>query len=301
MNAITLKHLRYFHALAQTRHFAQAAEACAISQPALSLQIKQLEELAGAPLVERTTRSVHLTSLGEQIARQAEAVLRLVADISETVRAAKAELAGPFRLGVIPTIAPYLLPDALARIGERFPELDVVVRETKTASIVEELQAGSLDAAIVALPITEAALHHDVLFSERFVLVRPSAHAGRPVPNVAALQKMKLLLLQDGHCFRDQALEFCKLDGASRTNILEGNSLTTLVQLVSSGVGVTLIPQMAARIEAKAADVDIVAFDAPEPTRTIGMVWRKTSPLGPHLATLSAVVREAAREAGAAA
>ncbi|MGF1525409.1 MAG: LysR substrate-binding domain-containing protein [Candidatus Competibacterales bacterium] len=294
MNSLTLKHLRYFFALAQTRHFSKAADACAISQPAFSLQIKQLEDLVGAPLVERTTRHVQLTDLGEKIAQRAGEVLRIVAEIGESVRAAKDELSGPFRLGVIPTVAPYLLPEVMVRVTRRLPSLELIPREAVTPQLMEELHAGALDAAIAALPISEAALTQWPLFSENFILVRPRSQAGMPVPDLAALQSLKILLLEEGHCFREQALACCEFGKENYKNIVEGSSLTTLVQLVASGIGVTLIPEMAARIESKIAEVDLVEFEDPQPSRSIGLIWRKTSPLEAHLKMLSGIVRDAA-------
>ncbi|MGI9506840.1 MAG: LysR substrate-binding domain-containing protein [Geminicoccaceae bacterium] len=293
MNSLTLKHLRYFAALAKYRHFAKAADVCAISQPALSLQIKQLEEIAGAPLVERNTRNVQLTALGKVIAERAIHVLQDVDEIGDTLRAARDELAGPFHLGVIPTIAPYLLPTLFEQMAQTFPKLDLVVREATTAVLVEELQAGSLDAAIVALPISEPTLKEARLFTESFVLVRPKAERGRPLPDFKALSELRLLLLEEGHCFRDQALAFCAIDEGCYRNIMDGSSLTTLVQLVAAGVGITLIPEMARRVETSLADVDVVSFPDPQPKRIIGMVWRKTSPLEDHLVSMSEVIRTA--------
>lgn len=294
MNGLTLKQLRYFAALSDTQHFARAAAICSISQPALSVQIKQLEELMGAPLVERNTRNVRLTALGKLIAERAHKILRSVDEIGDVVRATRGELAGPFRLGVIPTIAPYLLPEVVMRLMERFPKLDIILRETMTPTLVDQLHRGEIDAAILALPISEPAFTEEHLFSENFLLVRPESDAGLPVPNVSTLQEMKLLLLEEGHCFRDQALTFCGLKSERYRNIMEGSSLTTLVQLVSAGVGVTLIPEMAAKIEARLAKVDLVQFPSPQPSRNIGMVWRKTTPLEPQLLIMSDVVRVAA-------
>lgn len=293
MNGLTLKHLRYFAALAQHQHFAKAAEDCAITQPALSLQIKQLEELTGAALVDRSGRSVQLTVLGELLAARAREVLRSVDDIGDLVRSAQDELSGPFRLGVIPTIGPYLLPEVVTQISNRFPELEIILRETVTSRLVEDLRAGDIDAAIVALPISEPSLTEVPLFDETFVLVRPNADANQPVPDVASLQKMKLLLLEEGHCFRDQALSFCDIGKRGARNVMDGSSLTTLVQMVGSGIAVTLIPEMAARIEARSAAVSYTRFPDPEPSRTIGLVWRKSNPLEKQLLLLSDAVRDA--------
>ncbi|MCG8691820.1 MAG: hydrogen peroxide-inducible genes activator [Minwuiales bacterium] len=294
INALTIKHLRYFSAIAKFEHFARAADFCAISQPALSLQIKQMEELVGAPLVERNTRNVRLTNLGRAIAVRAEHVLQAVDEIGDLVRATAGEFTGLFRLGVIPTIAPYLLPEAMKRLTHNFPRLEIVLRETFTHVLIGELQSGDLDAAILALPIAEPTLTEVELFSEDFLLVRPIKDTGKPVPDVKGLRKLKLLLLEEGHCFRDQALSFCGAGKARPKNIMDGSSLTTLVQLVGSGVGVTLIPEMAARIETRLAGVETVRFADPQPSRRIGMVWRKTNPLEKQLTQISETIYEAA-------
>lgn len=295
INALTIKHLRYFSAIAKFEHFARASEYCAISQPALSLQIKQMEEIVGAPLVERNTRNVRLTNLGRAIAARAEDVLKTVDEIGDLVRATAEEFTGLFRLGVIPTIAPYLLPEALNLLSKKYPKLDIALRETLTPVLISELQNGNIDAAILALPIAEPALTEVKLFSEDFLLVRPLTDKGQPIPNVKDLRELKLLLLEDGHCFRDQALSFCAAGKVRPKNIMDGSSLTTLVQLVGSGVGVTLIPEMAARIETRLANVETVRFADPQPSRNIGMVWRKTNPLEPQFVRISETVHEAAK------
>ncbi len=294
MKGLTLKHFRYFAALAQHRHFGRAAEACAISQPALSLQIKELEEMLGAPLVERDRRQVRLTGLGDVLAGRAGEILRAVEEVGDLARGSRDDLSGPFRLGIIPTIAPYLLPDILKRLMERFPRLDIHVRETVTPRLADGIRSGKLDAAILALPLSEPSFVEVELLSESFMLVRPLEDADKPVPDGHALQKMKLLLLEEGHCFRDQALSFCDIDAPQTRDLMDGSSLSTLVQMVGAGIGVTLIPEMAIRVETRSAPVSVARFRDPEPMRTIGMTWRKTNPLEQQLLTVSGIVREAA-------
>ncbi|QPH55559.1 hydrogen peroxide-inducible genes activator [Pontivivens ytuae] len=294
MKGLTLKHFRYFAALAQHRHFGRAAEACAISQPALSLQIKELEEMLGAPLVERDRRQVRLTGLGDVLAERAGEILRAVEEVGDLARGSRDDLSGPFRLGIIPTIAPYLLPDILKRLTERFPRLDIHVRETVTPRLADEIRSGRLDAAILALPLSEPSFVEVELLSESFMFVRPLEDADKPVPDGQALQKMKLLLLEEGHCFRDQALSFCNIDAPQTRDLMDGSSLSTLVQMVGAGIGVTLIPEMAIRVETRSAPVSVARFRDPEPMRTIGMTWRKTNPLEQQLRTVSEIVREAA-------
>lgn len=291
MIGLTLKQLRYFDALARHKHFGRAAETCAISQPALSLQVKELEAMVGAPLVERASRQIRLTALGEELLSRARTILLAVDELEELVRATKGPLAGRLRLGVIPTVAPYLLPDIMTALSNRFPGIELELRESVTKSLIGDLLEARIDVAIVALPISEPALREFALFSEEFVLVRPSEDTERPVPSPEKLQAMRLLLLEEGHCFRDQALSFCKLSKAHPRQMMEGSSLSTLVQMVGAGMGVTLIPEMAQDLETRSADVCVARFPKPPPSRTIGMVWRKTNPLSEQLMQVGAIVR----------
>lgn len=305
MNGISIRHLRYFDALAQHGHFGRASEACAISQPALSLQIKELEGILGAPLVERGARQIRLTGLGEEFATRAHAILQLIDELADLGRASDGPLSGRLRIGVIPTVAPYLLPRIIKALSGRHPGVDLRPREGVTKRLIEELLEGRLDTAIVALPVSEAGLTEMPLFDEEFVLVRPLEDAEKAVPSPQKLREMRLLLLEEGHCFRDQALSFCKLSAAPPRDLMEGSSLATLVQMVGAGIGVTLIPQMAVPVETRSASVAIARLAAPRPSRTIGMVWRRTSPLATQLAQLAETVRAAGleqfREADAAA
>lgn len=290
MNPLTMKHLRYFEALARLGHFGRAAEDCAITQPALSMQIRELEEIVGAPLVERAARQIRLTALGEDFAARAREILRAVDELGDLARAARGSLAGRFRLGVIPTVAPYLLPRIIHALAETHPGLDPRPREAVTGKLVADLLAARLDAAIVALPVSEPALDEVALFDEEFVLVRPPADAGKPVPSAEKLREMRLLLLEEGHCFRDQALSFCKIPPSAPRALMEGSSLATLVQMVGAGIGVTLIPEMAVPVETRSAEVSIARLPEPRPRRTIGMVWRRSSPLADQLAGIAAIV-----------
>lgn len=291
MIGLTLKQLRYFEALARHRHFGRAAEACFISQPALSLQIKELESMFGAPLVERGPRQVQLTAVGETFLTKARQILLDVEELEDLVRASRGPLAGRLRLGVIPTIAPYLLPEIIASLSSQFPDLELDLRESVTRSLIEDLLEARLDLAIVALPISEPALQEFALFDEEFVLVRHRSETDRPVPSPQMLQTMKLLLLEEGHCFRDQALSFCQFDETQPRQLMEGSSLSTLVQMVGAGMGLTLIPEMAQALETRSADVSVTRFPAPGPSRTVGMVWRATNPLSDQLMQIGKIVR----------
>lgn len=294
MNALSMKHLRYFEALATHGHFGRAAEACAVSQPALSLQMKELEAIVGAPLIERGPRQVRLTPVGEAFARRARDILRAVDELATLARASQGHLAGRLGIGVIPTVAPYLLPRVIQTLARHFPDLDLRPREAVTQRLVGDLVEGRLDLALVALPVSEPALVEHPLFSEEFVLVRPLADAGRPVPGPEGLREMRLLLLEEGHCFRDQALSYCKMPSATPRDLMEGSSLSTLVQMVGAGIGVTLIPQMAVAVETRTAPVSVARLALPRPSRTLGLVWRKSNPLGPQFAALADLVNEAA-------
>lgn len=296
MNNLTMKHLRYFEALSRHGHFGLAAEACSISQPALSVQMKELEALLGAPLIDRTARRIRLTGLGEVLAERAREILRQVDELEDLARTAHDALSGRLRLGVIPTVAPYLLPRLIGAFAREFPDLDPRPREAVTGRLIDDLLKGQLDAAIVALPVSEPALHEYRLFDEEFVLVRPLADASLPVPAPESLREMRLLLLEEGHCFRDQALSFCQLTPSVTRELMVGSSLSTLVQMVGSGIGVTLIPEMAVPVETRSADVSVARFGQPEPSRTVGMIWRKTSPLAPQLRQVADVVRRAGED-----
>lgn len=288
---LTLKQFRYFEALAQHGHFGRAAETCAISQPALSMQIKELETALGSDLFERGARQVRLTSFGEAFALRVRDILRQVDELADIARAARTQLAGRLRIGVIPTIAPYLLPTIIGNLMRLNADLDLQLRETVTPKLLTELAEGRLDTAIVALPISEPSLTEVPLFTEDFVLIRPAIDDGKPVPSRERLREMRLLLLEEGHCFRDQALSFCNMSAAPPRELLDGSSLSTLVQMVSAGIGVTLIPEMAMAVETRSAAVSVARFGDPKPQRSVGMVWRKTSPLAKQLGQVAEVVR----------
>lgn len=286
----TLKQFRYFEALARHGHFGRAAETCAISQPALSMQIKELEAALGTDLFERGARQVRLTSFGEAFALRVRDILRSVDELADIARAAQTQLVGRLRIGVIPTIAPYLLPTIIGNLMRLNADLDLQLRETVTPKLLSELAEGRLDTAIVALPISEPSLTEVPLFSEEFVLIRAAEDDGKPVPSRERLREMRLLLLEEGHCFRDQALSFCNMSAAPR-ELLDGSSLSTLVQMVSAGIGVTLIPEMAMAVETRSAAVSVARFGNPKPQRSVGMIWRKTSPLAKQLLQVAELVR----------
>lgn len=293
MSTLTIKQLRFVEALARHGHFGHAASACNVTQPALSMQIKALEDSFGLPLFDRTPRHVRLTGFGETVLKRTKDILRAVDELDDLARAARDGLVGRLRLGIIPTIAPYLLPRIIGALALHYPQIDLQIRETLTPGLLEDLSAGRLDTAILALPVSERSLTEVPLLEEDFVLVRPKADAAKPVPDGEALAQMRLLLLEEGHCFRDQALSFCNVRAPLSRDGLDGSSLSTLVQMVGAGIGVTLIPEMAVAVETRSAPVSVARFPHETPKRTIGMVWRRTSPLAGRLEGMADVVRSA--------
>lgn len=291
MKKLSMKHLRYFEALAQHRHFGRAAEVLAISQPALSIQMKELEDIVAAPLIERGPRQISLTPLGGAFALRVRDILQAVDELGDLGRASFGPLTGRLRIGVIPTVAPYLLPRVIKDLAARYPDLDLRPREAITQKLVEDLLDGRLDTALVALPVSQPSLMEYPLFDEEFILVRPQSDAGKPVPNPETLREMRLLLLEEGHCFREQAISFCKLGSALPRDLMEGSSLSTLVQMVGAGIGVTLIPQMAVDIETRSAAVSVATLASPRPSRTIGLIWRRSNPLAPQLVQMADLIR----------
>ncbi len=294
MKNLSFKQLRYFDALQRQAHFGRAAEISSISQPALSMQIRELEETLGGALFERGARQVRLTGFGEIVAPRVREVLRAMEELEDLARTSRQRRMGRLRIGIIPTVAPYLLPRIIGDLTRNSPDLDVQVRETVTPKLIRDLEEGRLDTAIVALPVSEPSLTEIALFSEVFVLVRAAADLDKPVPGPDKLREMRLLLLEEGHCFRDQALAFCRMSSAAPRELMDASSLTTLVQMVGAGIGVTLIPEMAVDVETRSAAVTVARFQPPEPQRTIGMVWRRSSPLAPQLLEVAEVVRQSA-------
>ncbi|RYG91394.1 LysR family transcriptional regulator [Loktanella sp. IMCC34160] len=294
MANITLRQLRYFEAVARHGHFGHAASAVSVSQPALSVQIRELETELGSPLFERRPRRVSLTPLGEEVLGRVRDILRAVDELGDVARAAQEGLTGRLNIGIIPTIAPYMLPTLIGKLNQAYPSIDLHVRETLTPRLVQELESGSLDAAILALPVGETAFEEVALFEESFVLVRPERDRDNPVPDGETLRRMRLLLLEEGHCFRDQALAFCNVQSALPRDGLDGSSLSTLVQMVGAGIGVTLIPEMAVPVETRSAAVSVAQFADPRPSRTVGMIWRKSNPMAEQLQAIADVVRASA-------
>ena len=291
MTKITLRQLRYFEALAQHRHFGVASNACSVTQPALSMQIRDFELALGVNLFEKGTHPVQLTPLGRIIAAKSKAIMLDVAELEELVRASDNQPLINLRLGVIPTVAPYIFSRIAKDLTMHFTGLNLKMREAITSKLITAVIDGELDAAIIALPASEPRLRELELFRENFLLVRPRADAKKPVPRPEMLKEMRLLLLEEGHCFRDQALTFCKMGSSKTQDVMDGNSLTTLVQMVAAGFGVTLIPEMAAEFEGRIPNISIAKFHKNPPTRKIGIVWRRNSPLQEKYIEIAQIIK----------
>ncbi|MBF0305134.1 MAG: LysR family transcriptional regulator [Alphaproteobacteria bacterium] len=275
----TLNQLRSLVVLAETLHFHRAAERRHVSQPALSNQIAQLEQALGVPLVERTRRRVLLTPVGREVAERAKVILRDVEDLKEVTRQARAPLSGTLRLGVLPTLGPYLLPHILPGLRRRFPDLRLYLREEPAGRLLPELAHGELDLVLAAPQSTPEGLVAQPLFAEPFWVALPLGHAlaERPALAVGDLAGERLLTMDQGHCLRDQALELCRRAGAAEHPDFRATSLDSLRQMVATGVAPTLLPGLYVRAEAL-ADTEIVMrpFAPPAPHRTISLLWRRS-------------------------
>lgn len=292
---MNLRDLRYLVALAEQRHFGRAAEACHVSQPTLSTQIKKLEDELGVALVERAPRHVMLTPAGLDIAARARRVLAEVDQMRETARRTADPEAGSIRLGLFPTLGPYLLPHVVPRIRARFPRLELLLVEEKTEVVLHMLREGKLDAAVLALPLHEDWLDTEFLFEEPFLLAVPEGHplSGHHDLRLSELGHERLLLLEEGHCLRDQALEVCTLAGAGEKEGFRATSLETLRQMVAAGVGVTLLPMLAVKPPVSASEnIRLLSFRDPPPTRRLALVWRKSSAMSAFLHKLAEVLRD---------
>jgi LysR family hydrogen peroxide-inducible transcriptional activator len=280
MTPVTFKQLRYFDALARELHFGRAADSCAVTQPALSMQIHELEQNLGLVLVERTRSGVQLTGKGVEIAARCARILGDVRDLVSYAQHANRILAGTLRLGVIPSVAPYLLPPLLPLLREAYPDLELHVRETQTQLLTGELLEGKLDVLLLALPLKHPDLTNRPLFEDKFLLAVPKDRklSGRVRATKELIEHERLLLLEEGHCLRDQALTYCSLQQVDAVNTFGASSLATIVEMVSAGYGITLLPELSIGVEERGRDITLVRFVEPEPFRTIGLVWRSTTP-----------------------
>jgi LysR family hydrogen peroxide-inducible transcriptional activator len=282
--------LQYFVKLAELKHFSKAANACFVSQPTLSTQIRKLEEELGVSLVERAPRKVMLTPIGEDIAHRARHVLRDIEHIKDAARRSKDPETGTIKLGIFPTLAPYLLPHVIPAIRQKYPELRLQLAEEKTEDILNMLDQGRLDAGLLALPVEDNGMEIEILFEEPFVTAMPSSHplCEKQSISLQDLEGEELLLLEEGHCLRQQALAVCKLAGAHERVDFHATSMETLRQMVAINAGVTLMPVLSVKPPIQSTDnITLRPFIAPAPSRTIALVWRSSSPLGGFLRKLA--------------
>jgi LysR family transcriptional regulator, hydrogen peroxide-inducible genes activator len=297
MGDLKLKDLRYLVAVADTRHFGHAAARCFVSQPTLSAQLKKLENYLGVQLVERQPRRIALTEAGELVVARSRRILEASEEIIALSELSRDPLAGRLRLALLPTIGPYLLPLVAARIRKKLPRMELLLYEYQTQPMLEHLQAGEIDVGILALPVPVEGLHERRLFDEPFVVAVPEHHvlAGRKSLKASDLSGETLLLLEDGHCLRDQALDVCARTRVHEKQDFRATSLETLRQMVASGGGVTLLPQLAdCGGYAHTRGVTTVPFARPMPVRHVGALWRKSSARGEAVEAVCDVIAEAA-------
>lgn len=291
---MNLRDLRYLVALAEERHFGKAAERCHVSQPTLSAQIRKLEEYLGVALVERQPRRVTLTPTGQRIIERARRVLQESDAIIELAKADRDPLAGSLRVALIPTVGPYLLPHVAMRLKRELPRLKLLLHEYQTEQLLAKLQAGELDVGILALPVPADGLETAGLYDEPFTVAVPATHALARQDKVRLedLRGDTLLLLEDGHCLREQALEVCSRIRLHEAQDYRATSLETLRQMVAAGHGITLLPQLAAQSPVGSArGLRIKPFAKPAPWRSIGAVWRKSTTRGPAIEAVAEVIR----------
>jgi len=291
---VNLRDLKYLVALAEERHFGRAAERCHVSQPTLSAQIRKLEEYLGVSLVERQPKKVSLTETGERIVARARRVLQEADAIVELARTDRDPLAGELKLAFIPTVGPYLLPKVATRLKRALPKLKLLLYEYQTAQLLEKLRDGDIDMGILALPVPTDGLECRELYEEAFMLAVPDTHplAQRERARVEDLRGETLLLLEDGHCLRDQALEVCSRVRVSEDQDYRATSLETLRQMVAAGHGVTLLPQLATiGPGGTTRGLRVRPFARPSPSRSIGAVWRKSTTRGPAIEAIAEVIR----------
>jgi len=292
---MTLRDLEYLVALAETRHFGRAAERCHVSQPTLSAQLRKLEDALGVALVERRPRKLSLTAAGEAVVERARRMLRDADDIRTLTRASQDPLSGQLKVGLIPTLGPYLLPRVAPRISRALPKLQLMLHEYQTASLIERTLAGELDLAILALPANTKGLVTRSLFAEAFLVAMPASHrlAAKKRVRSQDLSGEKLLLLEEGHCLRDQALDVCERAGTQEQDF-RATSLETLRQMVAAGLGITLLPRLAAEGPfASARGLTVRPFAPPSPNRVIGAAWRRSTSRLPAIVAVCDIISRA--------
>ena len=277
---ISIKQLRYLDAISRFGHFGKAAAHCAVTQPALSMQIQEMERDLGVQLVERRPKGASLTDAGREIARRGDRILKEVRDIADYARQAGKPFAAPIKLGVIPTVARYVLPPLLPLLRAKYPQLDLHVRETHTQQLIAELIDGTLDLLLLALPVGHPEVETIKLIEDRFLLALPPDREvhGRIRATADLIKNDRLLLLEEGHCLRDQAQAFCQLRKVDSIDTFGASSLSTIVQMVANGMGLTFLPEISVGLETMHSKIRVMRFTDPEPKRVLGLAWRTTSP-----------------------
>lgn len=293
---LTIRQMRYFEALASARHFGKAAELVHVSQPALSAQIMEMENHLGVKLVERSRSGVFLTRKGEEVLARTRTILADVDMLEQSARASSGTLEGRIRIGVIPTLAPYLVPRLVPHLRRVYPAIEIELKESVTSRLVADLGEGLLDAVVAALPIETDGLSTKPLFSDRFYMAMADDERNILMSPLTEDQVdvEQLLLLEEGHCLREQALAVCSTAGKRRLVSFGATSMTTLLQMVANGMGMTLIPEIAIATEAARNSIRIVPFAAPEPAREIGLVWRRSSPRERDMEALATAISDCA-------
>ncbi len=292
---MNIRDLKYLVAIADHKHFGQAAAACFVSQPALSMQIKKLENFLGVQLIERTNKSAMLTETGKMLTEHAREILHRVENMKDAARQALDPFSGEIQLGIIPTLAPYLLPRIIPELTRQLPDLSIYLIEDKTPHIMQKLTHGKLDAALLALPLADENFISLPLFEEEFLLAVPDKNSLSKRKNIrlADLQNKPILLLEDGHCLRDQALQVCHLARATETKGFHATSLETLRHMVAANIGMTLMPKLAQ--QSKDGNY-YLPFNAPKPSRVIGLTWRPTSAKRVLLEHMVTLIRKSLRK-----
>jgi LysR family transcriptional regulator, hydrogen peroxide-inducible genes activator len=296
---ISVRQLRYLDALARHRHFGKAAAACHVTQPALSMQLQQMEAELGVRLVERRKGDASLTPAGVDAAERAAGILTALRDLTDAARKYDEPLSSSIRLGLIPTIGPYLLPRLLPALRRDYPDVALSVRESRTERLVGNLLDGELDAVFAALPLGQPELVELPVLDDEFVLAVPMSDgsaAELDTPAERLIQNDKLLLLEEGHCLRDQALDICDVRRTSDINLFGASSLATVVQMVANGMGMTLLPKISLPVETTGSAVRLVAFSEPAPRRTLGLAYRRASARAEDCKALAGVISICAHE-----
>lgn len=299
---VSIRQLRYLDAVARFNHFRRAAEHCAVTQPALSMQIQDLETELGLQLLERLPKGTRLTVEGREVAQRAVRILAEVRDLADYARHRASVLTGPLHFGVIPSVAPYVLPQLLPFLRKKYPDLDLHIRETQTHTLMQQLLDGTLDLLLLALPVEHSDVETIRLFEDRFLLALPKGRRTHGVVRATPdlLKDDRLLLLEEGHCLRDQALAFCHLRKVENFNTFGASSLSTIVQMVANGLGLTLLPEISVDLETRRADVRLMRFVEPEPSRTLGLVWRASCPRKRDFAELGKLITSVTKRKRAA-